>query len=95
MKLSCGTATLAAALGASAADLGVARSAGAWRDLTGLLAFMLARLAAVWWRYRSGQWVRVWTGCHGGYVNSVQAILTGMMKRYSAVLRAPPSPRPA
>ena len=55
------TATLAAALGAFLPLIWASHVfgwglAGIW---TGLLAFMLARLAAVWWRYRSGQWVRV------------------------------------
>lgn len=55
------TATLAAALGAFLPLIWASHVfgwglAGIW---TGLLAFMLARLAAVWWRYRSGRWARV------------------------------------
>lgn len=55
------TATLAAALGAFLPLIWASHVfgwglAGIW---TGLLAFMLARFAAVWWRYRSGRWERV------------------------------------
>ena len=38
--------------------------AGIW---SGLLAFMLVRLAAVGWRYRSGEWARVSTGRAGDH----------------------------
>lgn len=55
------TATLAAALGAFLPLIWASHIfgwglAGIW---TGLLVFLIARLAAVWWRYRSGRWTTV------------------------------------
>ncbi len=54
------TATLAAALGGFLPLIWLSLVfgwglAGIW---TGLLVFMIARLAAVWWRYRGGAWAR-------------------------------------
>lgn len=63
------TATLAAALVAFLPLIWTSHFfgwglAGIW---SGLLAFMLVRLAAVGWRYRSGEWSRVSTGRAGDH----------------------------